>query len=248
MRWGATGVVAGVLGLGCGAEVDQKTWVPIDVQDVRTRLDEPTATIDALEQEVIADLEGVSEGLVSFSDFAQDLFSAVRPETDAPPTETPDDRGMTRTRGTSFYIRWSCPGRDLDDPVLDFDEGSIFVDSPALDDDAIDDIELQGDLLLTIDDCRIEDRVFRGESPAFYRTTEPPALLVDFEVSIESETEQESLALEVPVEFTPRALRYSIDVDDAGTVTVVVQIEDPGFSIVAADGALTCDDEGCEAR
>ena len=250
MRWSSFPALLSIVPLGCGPDVALKTWERIDLDAVQRQLDEPTAPAAAVERELARDLAVINELLGSLSPFARDVFAELDDQTEAAEQQAhePSEAQRTSATGASFYIRWSCPGPDLAEPEYDFDHGSIFIDSPGLEGDELDDIRLQGDALLSMDDCRIDASIFRGESPAFYRTRDPQSLVVDLNLEVESTLSDARLELRIPIEFTPEALRYAILVDGEGTVTVAFEFKDDTFSIRASDGIVVCDASGCDGE
>lgn len=234
MRW--IWMLSGVL-VGCGPDVAIPVWERIDIDELSTELDNPNAPLDDFDRSVgaISELERLIEALLDIEDGLDDVIGAggeaVGPNEDPMP--------LTQ-EGSVVFVEIACPGPDLEAPVLDFSQGWVRVDIPQFILDLYESMMIEGDLLLTFDQCRVGNALIVGSSPAFLEGGERLALRPDILVrSVDDSTE--SLTIETAVLYEPRAFRFHLLSADRETFTVSVERSDATrFQVRAVDGEISC--------
>jgi hypothetical protein len=107
---------------------------------------------------------------------------------------------LPELRGTNVYVRASCPGPDVLHPVLDFSHGQLRIDSPNFTQEFLDNYEVEGDLLLRFEACRISSFELGGSGRAHYDLdTRELALAPSFHAIDLSDTARRTTPFEDPM-------------------------------------------------
>jgi hypothetical protein len=152
-----------LLEVACFPDIKPITFDPIDVPALESALAEPTGEVN-------------EETLIEIADHLienERAFQAVRAliqevyEEDGGDT-TPDGKVFRELSGTNAYVRISCTGHDIQNPVTDFSEGELRIDSPTFTDEFLENYDTKGDMLVRFSACRYTTMVFEGELVMHY--------------------------------------------------------------------------------
>lgn len=236
-----TNVVVIVLCLGaCTPEVESRTWTPVDFDEVEFALDNPTARLaDDPQLDMLRDslrapstASNVNAAVIDVRDVLSD---------DSTGEAVTDTNGGTQLgSGTSVYLEIACGGPDMDNPDRTFDFGLVRVDSPALTREVVENIDIEGDLLLTFESCSSEGFTYDGPAPSAYRKGEADQLASRMALDVFDEVEQTTERLETDAIFEAMRSRFVQPSDGGGNYTLEFDEGAGTTTIYAADGILQC--------
>lgn len=224
---------------GCKREVEPARWNAIDLEALRDSIDAPTGTVDEDSvSEIARDFVRAELPLDALLGLIEDVF-----------TMSEQDGGvhawrMPRLEGTNVFVEVSCPGPALSEPVLDFSEGRLRVDSPSLSEEYAETFHIEGDFLLSLDACRVDAFRYEGQSPGHY-VVESRTLALDFAWEWEDleDDGQGNVGSQVLWEIGQRvSLLYTLD--DGDTVVIEWTRSEAEFEIRGRNGSFACSTGG----
>lgn len=222
---------------GSCAKPETVEWTSIDVDALRSELDEPTAplTEETLDELRSAPKENVLLWLAL--DSLLDVFPVATTTAAPTPTETSLD-----LEGTNVYIKFACPGAEQTVPDPDFQYGFLQFYSPTLSEENIEAFAVQGDLYGVAEDCTIGRFDIAG-SMRFFISTLPPtrAIVPDLEFEYRGEVPSEG-ALTVPM-LEENAIQRTLLFVEEGTLTLENSTDpmDTAFVLHGSTGEHRCD-------
>jgi hypothetical protein len=160
---------AASLVMGCQADVKLATWQPVDVGQFNRAMTNPTGkfALETIEELMANDPLRYADIIDKVGRSLEVIEETIRPAAGEGWSVPPVAVGGT-IRSTNAFLKFSCPGEDLDDAVTDFSAGSIRLDTPLAIDSASLDFAVTGDILLTFDSCRTSTLLFQGRARAYY--------------------------------------------------------------------------------
>jgi hypothetical protein len=225
---------------GCSPEVESRTWTPIDFDEIAFALDNPTAR---LADDPQFDMLGASLLMPSTASNVDSALGDVRGVlSDDSTGEAIEDMntGTELGSGTSFYLEIACGGPDRDNPDRTFDFGLIRMDSPALTREVVENLEIEGDLLLTFESCSSEGFTYDGTAPSAYQKAETEQLASRLALDVYDEVEQTTDRLDTDAMFEPMRTRFVQPSDGGGNYTLELDEAAGTTALYAADGVLRC--------
>lgn len=228
-----------LLGSGCEDRVEVVRWTPLPYEELLVALDEPTArTTDAVALiDAVDDLPRLLE-VIRLLDDLRSLIGTV--------VEGPGFRGffdepeLGRVQGTNVFVEVSCPGPDLRNPDVAFESGRLHLESPSTLEEALDEFRVEGDILVTAEDCQLGPVLVTGTTPGFVDEQNGRiALDTDLEFELEGGG---SVRFAAPLVISRDDVRLLLPVDDERWFTVEFDFgESQEVSVRGEDGSVTCE-------
>ena len=174
--------------LACSLPSGGPDWKPVNVGALKATLANPTASRSATQAWLLSH----AEDLKALVDTATTLTNAM--DSVAAPADAPEvARDTAELSGTEVYLKIACPGPGVG-PDPDFAHGRVEIESPLLSIEDIEEVGVQGDMLITAVACEDGDERYDGLAPAWYDA--PQELLVlDGAMDLTTSTETVSLAI-----------------------------------------------------
>jgi len=155
--------VAG-LAASCFPDPQPVRWEPIDVEQLKDDLANPTGEVNPETSKEVA------EGLIGNEAALREVLKFI----DLIYTLSQDDQGgltavvPRELDGTNIFMRIACPGTDPLDPDTTFQQGELRLDSPSFTDEFLETFEVKGDVHMDFTECRIGPFEYEGSVPAHY--------------------------------------------------------------------------------
>ncbi|MEM6988873.1 MAG: hypothetical protein AAF721_00200 [Myxococcota bacterium] len=234
-------IAAAWCAVACRPDVELIEWEPLDVDAVRFAVDNPTARFaddpefDALRQALTgpstaADVDAATSGLRDFLDQGTPPEMDESNEGDEPPAGS----------GTSVFLKVACAGPDPNAPDRTFEFGQIRVDSPRLTREVIENLSLEGDLLLSFVRCSVDGVTYDGVAPSSYLAGDAPQLATSLVLEVLDEAEGTTEPFEREALFEPMRSRFVQPSAGGGTYTQELDAAAGTASLRAVDGVLQC--------
>lgn len=227
--------------IACTPEVDVPRWDPLDVDALVSTVDNPTARFaddpelgtlrDTLNEPSTA--ESVDEATRGLREFLDEM---ERPVEDDP---SAGDLGGLGS-GTAVFLEIACAGPDLDAPDRTFEFGSIRIDSPRLTRDVIENLSIEGDLLLSFVQCSVDGLTYEGTAPASYLAGDAPQLATSLSLEVLDEATGSTEPFVRDAIFESMRSRFVQPSAGGGTYTLELDALAGTTSLRGADGVLQC--------
>ncbi len=230
------------LAIACTPEVDVPRWEPLDVDALRSAMDNPTAQF-ADDPELGTLRETLTQPSTAQSvDAATAELREFLDQGELPATgnSSGDDDRDTLGSGTSVFLEIACGGPDPDAPDRTFQFGRIRVDSPRLTREVIENLSIEGDLLLSFVQCSVAGLTYDGTAPSSYLRGDVPQLATSFSLEVldQSAGTTESFVRDAILE--PTRSRFIQPSAGGGTYTLELDTPAGTTTLRAADGVLQC--------
>ena len=232
---------AGCCTVACRPSIDIREWEPLDADTVRFTLANPTARFaDDPEFEMLREaLTGPSTA--ASIDAATAGLREILDQDDPPSMEEPGDGDDgSFGSGTAVFLKIACGGPDPNAPDRTFDFGHIRIDSPRITREVVENLSIEGDLLLSFVECSSEGVTYDGVAPSSYLAGDAPQLATSLSVDVTDEAAQTTERFVRDAIFEPMRSRFVEPSAGGGTYTLELDTLSGTTTLRAADGELQC--------
>ena len=240
----------------CVLEVDVPHWEAIEPSLVREELHAPTAALDAqsvseflasanIETEVARQLGyliGNAVELEVSGTTVHDPAQAMPLIPEIPELEA-DDRlpeGAIDLPGTSLFLEIACPGAVGIEPDPEFGHGHLRLDSARLEAETLANLQLQSQILGSLERCEFGDHELVGTTRLFY-VLETQTLIGHSQLSVASSLGPTTVDGRFAI--TGGRSYSTFEPSAGGTLTVVSDFESPSVTVYGSNAAMLCDVE-----
>lgn len=235
-------LLAACCAVACAPEVDVPQWEPLDVEALRAAVENPTARFaddpefDALSEALTgpstaASVDAATAGL------REVLDQGDPPAMDEPPG---NDGDSSLGSGTSVFLKVACGGPDPNAIDRTFQFGHIRVDSPGLTREVIENLRVEGDLLLSFVQCSALGLTYDGVAPSSYLAGNTPQLATSLSLEIFDEAAGTAEEFVRGAIFESTRSRFVQPSVGGGTYTLELDAMAGTSTLRAADGELQC--------
>lgn len=225
----------------CNPGVEVPQWEPLDVEALRSVVENPTARFaddpefDTLREALTgpstaASVDAATAGL------REVLDQGEPPEMDEPS----NGGGGSLGSGTSVFLKIACGGPDPDDVDRTFEFGYIRVDSPALTREVIENLSVEGDLLLSFVQCSSAGLTYDGVAPSSYLAGDTSQLATSLSLEVFNEDAGTTESFVRDAIFESMRSRFVQPSAGGGTYTLELDAMSGTSTLRAADGELQC--------
>lgn len=227
--------------IACTPEVEVPRWEPIDVDALISSVENPTARF-ADDPEL-----GTLRGTLTEPSTAESVDEATQglrellDESERPPGDDEPgvgDRGLGS--GTAVFLEIACGGPDLSAPDRTFEFGRIRLDSPRLTREVIENLTIEGDLLLSFVQCSVGGLTYDGTAPSSYLADDPQQLATSLSLEVLDESTGRLEPFVRDAIFESTRSRFVQPSAGGGTYTLELDALAGTTSLRAADGVLQC--------
>lgn len=220
----------------CKRDVDPVQWDALDLEEMRDRMDEPTAA--ATQQNV----NEVAEQFIRDREALEAVFQFIEDAFETGDGGAGDGPAYIRPRleGTNVFVKFSCLGDDLAAPVLDFSQGHLRLDSPSLSEEFAETFFVEGAFLLGFSECRLGRFEYAGDSPGHY-VVEDLTLAIDFDWAWTNHDEETEGVFDYEVLWDiGQRFQLLTQLGSGETMVVEWSLLEVDFAIRGSDGEFAC--------
>ena len=237
--------------IGCKTEPLTVSWTPVDNQAIVDAMAHPTGKLVSNDfkdtQKMLENALGLSNGQLSeFIDTVEIIYNQIAVAAKAIDSSSTNEfkiknSSSDKVQGSRVYLKISCIGSDIKEPVTDFSKGKVYIEGASFAMSKIikNGLVLSGDMLLRFEECHIADITLRGDSPGFI-DPDKHEITIDMNVTV-SYDRSEIYNIMLPIIMHQDG--FSILIDDPGSGTYVLSLntgDEKSLTLHVSEGKFVC--------